>query len=179
MCICISRLYAIISSDNGLLPIRCHASVVILLIGPLGTYFSEIWIEIQQSLFKKMWLKVLSARWRPLCFSLNELNEYLCYPWGRIWTTWLSIWYCRRCLTIRSRKASKVQDWVPKCSYCFDIWQVPPNHQGACQISERSDNSKYKSPSFEILQVLSIRCIIRYWNRALVCPHDLKHWGPM
>ena len=38
--------------------------------------------------------------------------------------------------------------------------------QGACQISERSDKSKYKSRGFETLRDLMIRCLIKYWNRV-------------
>ena len=45
----------------------------ILLIGPLGTNFSEILFGIQTSSFKKMHLKMSSAKWRPFCLSLNVL----------------------------------------------------------------------------------------------------------
>ena len=48
----------IIDSDNGLLPGRCQAIIWtnagILLIGPLGTNCSEIWIEILTFSFKKI-----------------------------------------------------------------------------------------------------------------------------
>ena len=58
--ICISKI-TIIGSDNGLSPGRRQAiiwtSVGILLIGPLGTNFSEISIEIYTFSFKKMHLK--------------------------------------------------------------------------------------------------------------------------
>ena len=62
--LCISKL-TIIGSDNGLLPGQCQAIIWtnagILLIGPLGTNFSEILIEIHTFPFKKMHLKMLSA----------------------------------------------------------------------------------------------------------------------
>ena len=45
----------------------------ILLIGPLGTNFSEILIEIQIFLFRKMHLKMSSAKCRPFCLGLNVL----------------------------------------------------------------------------------------------------------
>ena len=38
---------------------------------------------------------------------------------------------------------------------------------GACQISGWLDNSKHKSRGFETSQELMIRCLIRYWKRAL------------
>ena len=44
-----------------------------LLIGPLGTNFSEILVEILTFSFKKMSLKVSSAKWRPFCLGLNVL----------------------------------------------------------------------------------------------------------
>ena len=59
----------IIGSDNGLSPGRRQAIIWtnagILLIGPLGTNFSEILIGIQTFSFKKMLLKMSSAKWRP------------------------------------------------------------------------------------------------------------------
>ena len=76
--ICVSKL-TIIGSDNGLAPDRRQAIIWtnagILLIGPLGTNFSEIFseIEILTFSFEKMRLKVSSAKWRPFCLGLNVL----------------------------------------------------------------------------------------------------------
>ena len=75
--ICVSKL-TIIGSDNGLSPDRRQAIIWtnagILLIGSLGTNFSEISIEILTFSFKKMHLKVSSAKRRPFCLGLNVLN---------------------------------------------------------------------------------------------------------
>ena len=72
--ICINKL-TIIGSDNGLLPDRCQAIIwtnaEILCIGLLGTNFSEILIEILTFSFKKMRLKVSSAKLWPFCLGLN------------------------------------------------------------------------------------------------------------
>ena len=78
MHICISKL-TIIGSDNGLLPGR-HQAIIwtnagISLIGPLGTYLSEILIKIYVFSFKKMYLNMSSGNWQPFCVSLNELME--------------------------------------------------------------------------------------------------------
>ena len=66
--ICLSRL-TIIGSDNGLSPWRCQAIIWtnagILFTGPKGTNFSEVLIRIQTFSFKKMHLKMSSAKWRP------------------------------------------------------------------------------------------------------------------
>ena len=74
--ICVGKL-TVIASDNGLSPERRQAIIWtnagILLIGPLGTNFSEISIEIQTFLFKKMHLKISSAKWRPFCLGLYVL----------------------------------------------------------------------------------------------------------
>ena len=82
MHICISKL-AIISSDNGLSPGRRQAIIWtnagILLIGSLGTNFSEILIEIQVFSFNKMHLNITSVKWRPFCLSLNVLLNGLCW----------------------------------------------------------------------------------------------------
>ena len=47
-----------------------------MLIGPLGTNFSEILIKILTFLFKKMRLKVSSAKRRPFCLGLNVLRPH-------------------------------------------------------------------------------------------------------
>ena len=65
----------IIGSDNGLSPDRRQAIIWtnagILLIGPLGTNFSEILFEIYTFSFKKMHLKMSSGKWRPSCLGVN------------------------------------------------------------------------------------------------------------
>ena len=70
----------IIGSYNGLSPGRRQAIILtnagILLIGPLGTNFIEILIEINIFSLKKMHLKMSSGKLYPFCFSLNVLmNE--------------------------------------------------------------------------------------------------------
>ena len=110
--ICVNNLTTI-GSVYGLSPGRRHAIIWtnagILLIGPLGTNFSEILIEIPTIVFKKMRLKVSSAKWRPSCLGLNVLrstgyqlfrswiilNRYksvynLHYSFTLIWRTYLS-----------------------------------------------------------------------------------------
>ena len=81
--ICIVKL-TIIGSDNGLSPGRRQAIIWtnagILLIGPLGTNFIQILIGIQTFPFKKMHLKMSSAKWRPFCLGLNELKQALDVP---------------------------------------------------------------------------------------------------
>ena len=68
-----------IGSVNGLSPGRRQAIIWtnagLLLIEPFGTNFSEILIEIQTFSFKKMRLKVSSAKRRPFCLGINELTH--------------------------------------------------------------------------------------------------------
>ena len=95
----------VIGSDNGLSPGRRQAitwtNVGILLIGPQGTNFSEMLIEIHTFSFKKIHLKMSSGKWRPFCLGLNVLNK-LClrevkrsatcrslYSW---WVDLLTVW---------------------------------------------------------------------------------------
>ena len=70
----------IIGSDNGLAPDRRQAIIWtnagILLIGPLGTYFSGILTGIQAFSFTKMHSKMSSAKWRPFCLGLNVLIHW-------------------------------------------------------------------------------------------------------
>ena len=76
--ICVSK-QTIIGSDNDLSPDRRQAIIWtnagLLLIWPLRTNFSEILIEILTFSFKKMRLKVSSAKRRPFCLGLNVLNR--------------------------------------------------------------------------------------------------------
>ena len=74
--ICVSKL-TIIGSDNGLSPDRRQpiiwTSAGLLFIGPLGTNFSEILNKILTFSFKKMRLKVSSAKRQPFCLGRNVL----------------------------------------------------------------------------------------------------------
>ena len=75
--ICVGKL-TIVGSDNGLSPERRQAIIWtnagILLIGPLGTNFSEILIEIQTFSLKKIRLKMSSAKCCSFRLGLNVLR---------------------------------------------------------------------------------------------------------
>ena len=74
------QLHVAHALDNGLSPERRQAIIWtnagILLIGPLGTNFSEILIEIYTFSFKKRHLKMSSGKWRPFCLGLNVLTHW-------------------------------------------------------------------------------------------------------
>ena len=76
--ICVSK-QLIIGSDNGLSPGRRQAVIWTnagtFLIGPLGTNFSEILIEVHTFSFTKMHLETSTAKRRPFCLGLNVLIE--------------------------------------------------------------------------------------------------------
>ena len=79
----VSKL-ATIGSDNGLSHGRCQSTIWtnagILLIWDLGTHFSEILSEIDTFLFKKIHLKMSSAKWRQLRLGLSGLILfYICH----------------------------------------------------------------------------------------------------
>ena len=65
------------ASDKGLSPARCQAIIYtnaeVLSIGPIGTNFNEILIEIQSLSFKKRYLNMSSGKWRPFCLGLSVL----------------------------------------------------------------------------------------------------------
>ena len=71
------RDLTIIGSDNGLSHGRRQAIIwtnaELLLNRTFGTNFSEILIEILTSQFKKMHLKVSSAKWGPFCLDHSVL----------------------------------------------------------------------------------------------------------
>ena len=76
--ICVSNL-TIIGSDNDLSPGCRQASnwtnAWILLVGRLGTNFSEILIQLLAFSFKNMRLKVSTATWRLFCLGINVLKD--------------------------------------------------------------------------------------------------------
>ena len=93
--ICVGNLTSIVSG-NGLSLYRRQAIVWtnagILLVGPLGTNFSEILIEILTFSFKKMRLKVSSAKRRPFRIGLNVLSISPSIP-VHGFTRCRTIWY--------------------------------------------------------------------------------------
>ena len=76
MPICVSKL-TIAGWDNGLLPDWCQAIIWtnagIFLIEPLGTNFSEIFIEIHTFSFQENVFENVVWKWQPFCLGLNVL----------------------------------------------------------------------------------------------------------
>ena len=87
-CIYASVNWVSIGSDNGLSP-DWHEAIIstnagILLIGSLGTNFSEIRIKIQTVSFMKMHFEMSSEKCCPCCPGVDELNCQLgeaIWPW--------------------------------------------------------------------------------------------------
>ena len=75
--ICVDNL-TIIGSDNGLSPDRRQAIIWhnagILLIGPLGTKFNEIFNRNSNILIEGKHLKMSSAKWQAFCLGLYVLK---------------------------------------------------------------------------------------------------------
>ena len=122
--ICISKL-TIIGSDKGLAPGQRQTIIWtnagILLIGPLGTNFSEILIGIQTFSFKKIHLKMSSAKWHPFCLGLNVLI-YPLQPSDAIWhhRTWsLLVVMIACCLT-------EPRHYLNRCWLIItEVWHSP------------------------------------------------------
>ena len=137
--ICVGKL-TIIGSDNGLSPGRRQAIIWtiagILLIGPLGTNFSEILIGIQTFSFKIMRLKVSSAKWRPFCLGLNELMKV---------STCCDVFKSVSCWPGLSHSSKRSMSWW--CvSRRISIWTngvlVEPNHMEMHKNSSHNFASK-------------------------------------
>ena len=89
---------------------------------------------------------------------------------------WAPSQYPKRRLFVRSRKVSKPRDWYFKLSYRFEIWQAHRQQccRSASQISERSDNSKYKYRGIETLRDLTERRLFGYWDGAQGRRHQAR-----
>ena len=71
--------------------------------------------------------------------------------------SWASFQYPKGRLIARSREVSKQWDWWFKLSHRFKIWQALRQLycRVACQISEQSDDTEYKSRGFHTLRDLT------------------------
>ena len=126
---CVSKS-TIIGSDNGLSPGWRQAIIWtnagILSIGPLGTNFSEILIEILTFWFKKMHLKMSSAKWRPFCLRLNVL----------LTQSTLAYW----CMCLAAMVITGLDHGCPPIMYiaiswvCFLSIISSPGHSSAAEI---------------------------------------------
>ena len=85
--ICVGEL-TIIGSDNGLSPERRQAitwtNAGILLIGPVGTNFSEILIEIQTFSLNKIRLKMSSVKSCSFRLGINVLKLWMIWYWSPV-----------------------------------------------------------------------------------------------
>ena len=131
--ICVGKLTTI-GSDNGLSPGRRQAIIWtnagILLIWPLGTNFNEILIGIQTFSFKKMHLKMSSAKCRPFCLSLNVLRLWFvassvpCYFLNLCWL--VVNWILRNCfnqLSIQNSSLKKISCTLSCGKWDKPVWQ--------------------------------------------------------
>ena len=91
--ICVGKL-SIIGSDNGSSPGRRQAIIwtnaVILLVGHVGTNFSENWNGIETFSIKEMHLKMSSAKWRLFGLGLNELRDNYIYIYTDLYYIYIS-----------------------------------------------------------------------------------------
>ena len=130
--ICVSKLNIIVS-DNGLSPDRRQTIIWtnagLLLTGPLGTNFSEILIGIQTFSFKKMHLKMSSAKGRLFSLGLNELNQIMIHlTGGDVWyktEKWnglcLIMPYQNQCRDTLYRTSARTSCWM--WNYWDKFWE--------------------------------------------------------
>ena len=145
----------IIGSDNGLSPGRRQAiiwnNVGKLLIGPLGTNFSEISIEIQLFSFKKMHLKMSSAKWRPFCLGLNVLIRNV-----KIWLHFLFSFFLifsnLRCNMYSHSQQMLLLTWAPLLTW-YNLNPAWISNHIHCKVW---DWITYRFPNFS-------SCIVELW----------------
>ena len=106
--ICVGNL-TIIGSDTGLSPGQRQAitwtNVGMLPIGPLGTNFNEMLIEIRAFSFKKIHLKMSSGKWRPFFLGLNVLSSCLEY---KMFFHCRWVWESFRCEKSQGRNGNSI-----------------------------------------------------------------------
>ena len=130
----VSKLTSI-ASDNGLSPGRRQAIIWnnawILLIGPLGTNFSEILIKIHTFSLKKIRLIMSSAKCRPFCLGLNELKASLKILCGLPGTSCRVHWGVTRLLQAWTTHGGRFSEgdkrWKGKYWYLGFCWPFAPS----------------------------------------------------
>ena len=155
--ICVSKL-PIIGSDNGLSPGR-HQAIIwtnagILLIGPLGTNFSEISIVIHTFSFKKIHMRMSSGKWRPSCLGLNDLIDSLSF---QIKATRMKLIHTRKYVDELALFAMPSPRHVLKCH---------GSSNGYDQLINQMDHLKNKT-----LTIILYRCCSNQ-------PHHINHINP-
>ena len=110
----------------------------ILLIGPLGTHFSEISIEIHTFPFKKMHLKMSSGKWRPFCLGLSVLSNIICHvdcasPLRHNWTqcishSFLLLYFPEEMMWHQTLGSTNYTDVVLSYRYCYHRYRMV--HEG-------------------------------------------------
>ena len=75
-----------------------------------------------------------------------------------------------RLILVRSHKVSKQRDLYLELYNRSEIWQETRQQHCWCasQISKRCDNLNYQSRGFQTSWDLTIRRLIRYWDRTLL-----------
>ena len=157
--ICVGDL-TIFGSDNGLSPARRQAitwtNAGILLIGQLGTNFSEILIEFLTFSSKKLRLKMPSAKWQPFCLGLNVLTTKTQH--GDVWTyVWPS-----RCSN-NNKDSRQQMPWChvalrhkgPQCVHELNIETIPFYHN--------------------VIIKANYRFVPSQWETVLLC-NDVSRW---
>ena len=182
--ICVSIL-TITGSYNGLSPGRRQAIIWtnagILLIGPLGTNFSENFIEILTFLFTKMRLKVSSAKWRPFCLGLNALmcrndTMYECIILflrkisARKGPICFMLKSYRKIYNIRRTKSRNLMILVSSCiCLCPIYWSQVLSWEWRCSWSSADRRcSNY---------IWVINNLITYWGAAYIRDLTVYHCG--
>ena len=156
--------YSSIGSDNGLAPARRQA-----IIWSDDGQFTDAYMRHSASMRHR--------RHQHLPLELYERGSREVASDGvSLQAVWAPSQYPKRRLFLRSRKVSKPRDCYFQLSYRFEIWQAHRQHccRSACQISERSENSKYKSRGFEALRDLTEIRLFGYWDGALVVSGTIK-----
>ena len=177
----------IIGSDNGLAPGRRQAIIWtnagLLLIGPLGTNFNEILIEILTFSFKKMRLKVSSAKWRPFRLGLNVLRNQIPYYHGDI--TSREIWFSEKLFRIIGLgEFCEIPNWLntdmvfmiliikPHCNK-LPVFIMPLNTNGDTLVCfDLTMNTQLPSILWHVAsQVISVQLWLHIFEKPLPWSH--------
>ena len=160
--------------DNGLSLGRCQpiiwTNAGILLIGPLGTNFSGILIEVHIFSFWETHFKMPSVKWRPFCPGLHVIMkvvhaEFLsirehgnAFAYQIILHSEMTLGLC----SLNGKTSYRKISWsLEAARFEFklfqSLWNLAGTSAAACQISERYDHWNIQSLGFETSRDLAVR----------------------
>ena len=155
----------------------------ILLIGPLGTNFSDFLIVIHAFSFSKLHLKMSSAKWRPFCLGLNVLMYQFrvilrLFIRTSIDITWNICW-------TNDVYANSMDEYSPNMQVLRVIWRIMHelpwitifllSHEWKSLANHHTSDQKIVIHGNECI-ILFLTCYFMFRTHQTIIDRSFRHW---